>query len=133
MHGIVRRVKRQVREEGSRAPIADELLSLRAKQVPVFTVGVGSERFSRDIEVRRVEASGSVLKGSTLVADVLVRQRGFDGAKVPLMVEDDGRLIGQSEITLPPNGDVAPVRVQVRMSSPGARLLTFQERSAMVG
>ena len=112
--------------DNSRAPIADELLSLRAKQVPVFTVGIGSERFARDIEVRRVEASSSVLKGSTLVADVLVRQRGFNGAKVPLMVEDDGRLIGQSEITLPPNGDVAPVRVQVRMSSPGARLLTFR-------
>jgi hypothetical protein len=112
--------------DNSRAPIADELLSLRAKQVPVFTVGIGSERFFRDIEVRRVETSSTVLKGSTLVADVLVRQRGFNGAKVPLMVEDDGRLIGQSEITLPPDGDVAPVRVQVRMSSPGARLLTFR-------
>jgi uncharacterized membrane protein len=112
--------------DNSRAPIADELLSLRAKQVPVFTVGIGSERFSRDIEVRRVETSSAVLKGSTLVADVLVRQRGFNGAKVPLMVEDDGRLIGQSEISLPPDGDVAPVRVQVRMSSPGARLLTFR-------
>lgn len=112
--------------DNSRAPIADELLSLRAKQVPVFTVGIGSERFSRDVEVRRVETSSEVLKGSTLVADVLVRQRGFNGAKVPLMVEDDGRLIGQSEITLPPDGDVAPVRVHVRMSSPGARLLTFR-------
>jgi len=112
--------------DNSRSPIADELLSLRAKQVPVFTVGIGSERFTRDIEVRRVETSNTVLKGSTLVADVLVKQRGFSGAKVPLMVEDDGRLIGQSEISLPPDGDVAPVRVEVRMASAGARLLTFR-------
>ncbi len=112
--------------DNSRAPIADELLSLRARQVPVFTVGIGSEKFARDIEVRRVETSSSVLKGSTLVADVLVRQRGFGGAKLPLMVEDDGRLIGQSEITLPPDGDVAPVRVEVKMSTAGARLLTFR-------
>jgi hypothetical protein len=112
--------------DNSRAPIADELLSLRAKQVPVFTVGIGSERFTRDIEVRRVETASNVLKGSTLVADVLVRQRGFNGAKVPLMVEDDGRLIGQSEIVLPPDGDVAPVRVEVKMKSAGARLLTFR-------
>ncbi|HEV8409482.1 MAG TPA: hypothetical protein VGQ30_03170 [Gemmatimonadaceae bacterium] len=112
--------------DNSRAPIADELLSLRAKQVPVFAVGIGSEKFARDIEVRRVETSGSVLKGSTLVADVLVRQRGFGGAKLPLMVEDDGHLIGQSEITLPPDGDVAPVRVEVKMSTAGARLLTFR-------
>jgi hypothetical protein len=112
--------------DNSRSPIADELLSLRSRQVPVFAVGVGSERFSRDIEVRRVETSASVLKGSTLVADVLVRQRGFGGAKVPLMVEDDGRLIGQSEIALPPDGDVAPVRVEVKMATAGARLLTFR-------
>src|ERR1019366_1321508 len=58
--------------DNPRSPIADELLSLRAKQVPVFTVGIGSERFTRDIEVRRVETSSTVLKGSTLVADVLV-------------------------------------------------------------
>src|ERR1035437_8019984 len=112
--------------DNSRTPIADELLSLRAKSVPVFTVGIGAERFAKDIEVRRVETSSTVLKGSTLVADVLVKQRGFSGAKVPLMIEDDGRLIGQSEISLPPDGDVAPVRVEVRMASAGARLLTFR-------
>ncbi|MGH7654098.1 MAG: hypothetical protein ACREN6_05480 [Gemmatimonadaceae bacterium] len=112
--------------DNSRAPIADELLSLRAKQIPVFAVGVGSERFARDIEVRRVEAASSVLKGATLVADVLIRQRGFGGAKVPLMVEDDGQLIGQSEITLPPDGDVAPVRVEVKMASAGPRVVTFR-------
>ena len=112
--------------DNSRSAIADELLSLRAKQIPVFAVGVGSERFARDIEVRRVETAGSVLKGSTLVADVLIRQRGFGGARVPLMVEDDGQLIGQSEITLPPDGDVAPVRVEVKMATAGARVLTFR-------
>jgi hypothetical protein len=112
--------------DNSRSPVADELLSLRAKQIPVFAVGVGSERFDRDIEVRRVEAAGNVLKGSTLVADVLVRQRGFAGTRVPLMVEDDGQLIGQSEITLPPDGDVAPVRVEVKMAVAGARVLTFR-------
>jgi hypothetical protein len=112
--------------DNSRAAMADELLSLRAKQVPLFTVGIGSERFTRDIEVRRVETSSTVLKGSTLVADVLIRQRGFNGARVPLMVEDDGHVIAQAEIALPPDGDVAPVRVEVKMASVGPRLLTFR-------
>lgn len=112
--------------DNSRAPIADELLSLRAKQVPVFTVGVGSERFARDVEVRRVETARTVLKGSTLLADVLVRQRGFTGARVPLVVEDEGRVIGRTEIALPPDGDVAPVRVEVPMAVAGARQLTFR-------
>ncbi len=112
--------------DNARAPIADQLLSLRAKQVPVFTVGIGAEKFARDIEVRRVETSTSVLRGSTIVADVLVRQRGFGGAKVSLVVEDGGRVIGTSEIALPPDGDVAPVRVEVKLTDPGARLLTFR-------
>src|ERR1035437_1860435 len=112
--------------DNSRAPIAAELLSLRAKQVPLFTVGIGSARFTRDIEVRRVETSSTVLKGSTLVADVLIRQRGFDGAKVPLTVEDDGQVIARAEIALPPDGDVAPVRVEVKMARAGPRLLTFR-------
>ena len=51
--------------DNSRAPIADELLSLRARSVPVFAVGLGAARFDRDIEIRRVDASRSVLKGPT--------------------------------------------------------------------
>src|SRR5207302_5617915 len=60
--------------DNSRTPIGDELLSLRAKSVPIFTVGLGAERFDKDIEIRRIEASTSVLKGGTLVAELLVRQ-----------------------------------------------------------
>ena len=42
--------------DNSRAPIGDELLSLRAKSVPIFTVGLGADKFDKDIEIRRVEA-----------------------------------------------------------------------------
>ena len=66
--------------DNSRAPIGDELLSLRAKSVPIFTVGLGADRFDKDIEIRRVEASHSVLKGGALVADLLIRQHGYAGA-----------------------------------------------------
>ena len=112
--------------DNARVPIADELLSLRAKSVPVFTVGIGAERFDKDIEVRRVESAHTLLKGSTLMADVMVRQRGFAGAKVPLVVEDGGRIIATTEVVLPRDGEVAPVRVQARMNEAGARTLTFR-------
>jgi hypothetical protein len=112
--------------DNSRTPIADELLSLRARSVPVFTVGIGAERFEKDIEVRRVESAHTVLKGSTLMAEVLIRQRGYAGAKVPLVVEDDGRIVSTTEIVLPRDGEVAPVQVQARMNEAGARLLTFR-------
>ena len=112
--------------DNSRAPIGDELLSLRAKSVPIFTVGLGAEHFEKDIEIRRVEASHSVLKGGTLVADLMIRQRGYGGARVPLVVEDAGRIVSRDSIELPPDGDVAPVRVTVAANDAGPRLLTFR-------
>lgn len=112
--------------DNSNTPLADRLATLRAKSVPVFTVGVGAERFEKDIEVRRVEVARSVLQGSTLVADVMIRQRGYRGAAVALTVEDDGRVIESTPVTLPADGDVTPVHVAVRLTEPGARTLTFR-------
>ena len=112
--------------DNARTPLGDVLLSLRAKSVPVYTVGIGRERFDRDIEIRRVETARTALKGSTIVADVLVRQRGYGGEKVPLVVEDEGRVVATREITLPDDGDLAPVRVHVALADPGPRTLAFR-------
>jgi len=112
--------------DNSRAPISDELLSLRAKSVPIFAVGLGADKFDKDIEIRRVEASHSVLKGGALVADLLVRQRGYSGEKVPLVVEDGGQIVSRDSITLPKDGDVAPIRVTVSARDAGARQFTFR-------
>ena len=112
--------------DNARTPLGDELLSLRAKSVPVFTVGIGRDRFDKDVEIRRVETARTALKGSALVADVLVRQRGYGGQKVPLVVEDEGRVIASQDVTLPGDGDLAPVRIHVAMNDAGPRTLTFR-------
>ncbi len=112
--------------DNSRAPISDELLSLRARSVPIFAVGLGADRFDHDIEIQRVEASHSVLKGGSLVADLVIRQRGYGGLRVPLVVEDAGRIVSRDSITLPPDGDAAPVRVTVVASEAGPRSFTFR-------
>jgi uncharacterized membrane protein len=112
--------------DNARSPIADELATLRARAVPVFTVGVGNERFTRDVEVRRVEASRSVLRGTALVLDVLVAQRGFGGERVPLVVEDAGRIVSSQEVTLPADGEAASVRVHVTAGEPGPRTYTVR-------
>jgi hypothetical protein len=112
--------------DNSRAPISDELLSLRARSVPIFAVGLGADKFDKDIEIRRVEASHAVLKGGSLVADLMVRQRGYAGEKVPIVVEDGGQIVSRDSITLPKDGDVAPIRVTVAANQPGARQFTFR-------
>jgi hypothetical protein len=104
----------------------DPLLSLRARSVPVFTVGVGRAEWSKDIEVGRVEAPRTVLKGTSLVADVLVSQRGFGGSTVQLVVEDSGRIVGTQPVRLPAEGEAVPVRVRVPTTQAGARLLRFR-------
>ena len=112
--------------DNARTPLGDELLSLRARSVPVFTVGIGRDRFDKDIEIRRVETARTALKGSALVADVLVMQRGYRGQKVPLVVEDEGRVIASQDVALPADGDLAPVRVHVALNDAGPRTLTFR-------
>ena len=105
--------------------VADELQTLRARNVPVFTVGVGEERFARDAEIERVELPRQILEGTSFVANVVIRQRGFEGDRVPLVIEDEGRVIAREEIELPPDGAAAPVRVPVTLRDAGARTLRF--------
>jgi uncharacterized membrane protein len=105
--------------------VADELLSLRARSVPVFTVGIGAEQFQRDAEIERVELPRQVLEGTSFVANVVIRQRGFARDRVPLVVEDNGKVIAREEIELPPDGASAPVRVAITVRNAGARTLRF--------
>ena len=112
--------------DNSRTAIGGELLSLRAKSVPIFTVGLGAPKFDKDVEIRRVDAPRSVLKGSALVADLLVQQHGYAGRRVPLVIEDNGRIVSRDSITLPDDDDVSPVRVTVAASDAGPRSFTFR-------
>ena len=110
----------------SQAAIADALRSMRSAALPVFAVGVGRERFARDVQIGRVEPPSSVLKGATVVAETVVAQTGYAGRTVPLTVEDEGRLVGSQEITLPADGEPVAVRVRFTLSEAGARLLRFR-------
>ena len=112
--------------DNSRGSLTDAVMSLGARHVPVFTVGIGRERFTKDIEVSRVEAPRSVLEGASLVVDVMVAQRGYTGEKVQMIVEDGGRIVSSQTVTLSGDGEAVPVRVRVPTTEPGARVLTFR-------
>src|SRR4051812_16571429 len=110
----------------SDAAIDETLASLKARSIPVFTVGVGQERFAHDIQVTRVETPRSVLKGTQLVVDVVLSQTGYGGRTVPLSVEDDGRIVNTQEVTLPPDGESATVKVTFTANEAGARVFKFR-------
>lgn len=112
--------------DNSNEALSDTLLDMQARKVPVYTVGLGRERFTRDIEVTRVDAPRTVMEGSSLVVDVTISQRGFDGETVRLDVEDDGRIVSSRDVTLSAESEATTVRIHFTASDAGARVFQFK-------
>jgi uncharacterized membrane protein len=112
--------------DNSASALAEPLLALKARGLPVYTIGVGSPRFERDIEITRVEVPHTALRGTALVANVVVAQQGFAGRKVQLLAEDGGRIVASQEVTLRGDGEESPVRMRVVTSETGPRQLRFR-------
>jgi uncharacterized membrane protein len=104
----------------------EAIAGLKAQAMPVFSVGVGKERLTRDVQVTRAEVPRRVLKGSSLVVDVVLTQSGYRGAKVPLIVEDAGRVVSQQDVTLPADGESQTVKVRFKASEVGPRTIRFR-------
>ena len=60
----------------SEASLATALLGMKASKLPVFTVGVGSDKLPRDVQIDRVSTPRTVLKDASLLLDVVVRTPG---------------------------------------------------------
>lgn len=110
----------------SDASLDEPLASLKARSIPVFTVGLGEERFSKDIQVTRVETPRAVLKGTSLVVDVMLSQTGYSGQSVTLNVEDEGHIAASQSVTLPADGESSTVRVRFTAADAGTRLFRFK-------
>src|SRR5207249_6667549 len=77
-------------------------------------------------QVTRVETPRSNLKGTSLAVDVVISQTGYAGARLPLPVEDDGRIVSSQTVTLPPDGQSTTVRVNFTANDAGPRLFRFR-------
>lgn len=83
----------------------DTISQLRQLRVPVHTVGFGPDHFAKDIEIADVAAPARALPQSRVSARVAIRQHGFAGAKVKLMVRENGHPVSQQEVELKPDSD----------------------------
>jgi hypothetical protein len=95
------------------------LLALRARRVPVHTVGVGLERFPRDVAIERLALPAKPLAQAAILADVTLRLRGVGGERVTLVAEADGRRVGELTTTLPRSGEIARVQLPLTTMDPG--------------
>jgi uncharacterized membrane protein len=106
--------------------MAESLLPLQAGGVPVYTVGLGEEELSPDVQVSRVEMPRTVLAGTSLIVDVIVSHRGYSGQTVQLLVEDTGQLLASEDVTFERDGEPVVRRVRIEASDAGPRLLRFR-------
>jgi uncharacterized membrane protein len=108
------------------ATVADALLASKAEALPVFTVGVGQETLTHDIQVGRVSTPRVALKGTSLLVDAVLTQTGYAGQTVTLDVEDGGRIVGSQPVRLPADGDPLSVRVRFTATEAGPRVFRLK-------
>lgn len=102
-----------------------ELRELRAKNIPVFTVGVGATSRFKDAEMARVTTPRRVLTGSAVIADALVRLSGYGASKITLAISEDGRAL-KTEAFDVKGGEAETLTVEFTPSAPGAHRYTFE-------
>lgn len=81
----------------------DTIAQLRQLKVPVDAIGFGPDHFAKDIEIADVAAPPRALPQSKVSARVAIRQHGFSGTKVKLMVRENGHPIAQQSVDLKDN------------------------------
>jgi len=107
--------------DNSGRSLGEAVVPLQAASVPVYTVGLGQEALDPDIQVGRISAPRRVLKGTSLLLDLVIFQRGYEGRSLPLVVEDDQRVLTETQVALGRDGEPTVVRVRFTLDEPGPR------------
>jgi uncharacterized membrane protein len=101
------------------------LRELRARDIPVFTVGVGNTARPMDAELTRVNMPRRVLVGSRLNIETIVGLSGYSQTKVLLSVREDGRAVKTEEFNLRGN-DTQAINLEITPTTPGIHRYTVE-------
>ena len=80
----------------------EALEELKARQIPIYTLGVGREEFARDLQIDDVAMPSTALPDSSVVATVTVRQRGYLGQSARLEVREGANVLKTREVRFGP-------------------------------
>ena len=101
--------------------------ALRARHIPVHTVGFGRERSEHDVELDDAEVAPRALADSRLAAKIAFHQRGYSGGKITLTVRDVStatpKVLAQRTVTAIADGNQQTELVMFNVGSAGARTL----------
>jgi uncharacterized membrane protein len=101
------------------------LRELRARDIAVFTIGVGNTARPLDAELTRVNMPRRVLVGSRVNIETFVGLSGYNATKVLLGVREDGRAIKTEEFNLRGN-DTQAVNLEITPTTPGIHRYTVE-------
>jgi uncharacterized membrane protein len=101
--------------------------ALRARHIPVHTVGFGREHSEHDVELDEAVVAPRALADSRLAAKVTFHQRGYAGGKVNLTIRDvsagQPKVLASRSVTLGPDGNQQTELVMFNIGSAGAKTL----------
>lgn len=86
---------------------SDPLLTAQdfgARQIPIFTVGVGREEIPQDIGIVNVSAAKTVLEGSVFNVQLSLLHSGFEGQEVEVAIKDGDLTVVSEVVTLGESG-----------------------------
>ena len=105
----------------------DAISALRARHIPVHTVGFGRERAGHDIELDDAVIAPRALADSRIAAKITLHQRGYAGAKINLTVRDvsanQPKVLASRTITLGSDGNLQTETLMFDIGGAGARTL----------
>lgn len=102
-----------------------ELRDLRARNIPVFTVGVGNPDRFKDAELSRITTPRRMLVGSAVSADLLLRLNGYPDSKVTVSVTEDDRALKTQQFDVKGN-ESQTVTMEFTPTSAGAHRYKFE-------
>jgi uncharacterized membrane protein len=106
---------------------ADAISALRARHIPVHTVGFGHEHASHDVELDDAVIAPRALADSRLAARITLHQRGYAGSKINLTVRDvstpQAKLLASRAITFGPDGNLQTETLMFDIGGAGAKTL----------
>ena len=105
---------------------ADPLITaqdLGARQIPIFSVGVGQESIPQDIGIVDVSSAKTVLEGSVFTVQAGIIHQGFEGQEIEISVRNGEEVVAAEIVTLGVAG--ATRRYELEISPERPELIVY--------
>jgi uncharacterized membrane protein len=106
-------------------PGLDTMSALRARRIPIHTVGFGREHLDRDVEIDDAVIAQRALADSRASVVLSFHQHGYAARKGRITVRDGSKIIASHDITFDADGAAQSETVLFNVGDAGAKPLQF--------